>query len=258
MLVGTVREWEAFNRMVSTSMPQRLANLHLAEEMLREQAKSIIEADPRYALHLNVVEHSMDLADMLRQYPTDDQDMKVIQVLGMRLFNAFGASVKLALSGYTQNSTIIMRDILETVFLISLFEGDPAAISRWRQADRKARLRQFSPVRVRETLDKRDGFSGRKRAEMYELFSELAGHPTMKSHLMLRPKKGGDAVMGPFVENTTLEAGLSEMGRLAVQAGELLGAFIPANWHEADASRAAFAKQKRHWVSKFYPQLKGK
>ena len=119
-------------------------------------------------------------------------------------------------------------------------------------------MQQFSPVRVREDLDKRDGFAEKKRAEMYELFSELAGHPTMKSHLMLRPEKEGDAVMGPFIERTTVDAVLSEMGRLAIQVGELLGAFIPANWQQADASRAAFAKQKSNWVSEFYPHLKRK
>jgi hypothetical protein len=244
--------------MTEIIIPERLTYLHLEEELLREKAKSIIDADPRYVLHLNIVEHSMDLVDMLRQFPTDDEDMKVIKVLGLRLFNAFGASVKLALSGYSQNCALLMRDILETVFLISLFEGDRAAISRWRHADKKEYRKHFSPVRVREALDKRDGFSGKKRAEMYELFSELAGHPTMKSHLMLRPEKGGDAVIGPFIERTTLDAALSEMGRLAVQAGELLGAFIPANWHEADASRAAFAEQKGYWVSEFYSHLKSK
>ena len=239
-------------------MPQRLSNLHTAEELFREEAKLLIEADLRFSLHLNAVEQAMDLADVLRQFPTENEDLKVVQVLGMRLFNAFGASVKMALSGYGQNSALVMRDILETVFLIDLFKGDQLAISRWRHADKKARMQHFSPVRVRETLDKRDGFSGKKRAEMYEMFSELAGHPTMKSHLMMRPKKGGDAVIGPFIENTTLDAGLSEMGRLAIQAGELLDAFFPADWRKGDATRVAFAKLKKLWISEFYSQIKNR
>lgn len=32
----------------------------------------------------------MDLADILRQFETADEDLKVIQLLGMRTFNAFG------------------------------------------------------------------------------------------------------------------------------------------------------------------------
>lgn len=243
--------------MANISMPQRLSNLHMAEELLREKAKLLIDADPRFALHLDVVEHAMDLADVLRQFPTKDEDLKVVQVLGMRIFNAFGASVKLALSGYGQNSALIMRDILETVFLIDLFKRDHLAISRWRHADKRTRMQHFSPVRVRETLDKLDGFSGKKRAEMYELFSELAGHPTMKSHLMMRPKKDDDAVIGPFIENTTVEAGLSEMGRLAIQAGELLDAFFPAEWRKGDATRVTFAKLKKLWISEFYSRIKG-
>ena len=86
-------------------------------------------------------------------------------------------------------------------------------------------MKDFSPLRVREALDKRDGFTDKKRAEIYKLFSELAGHPNMKSAYMLRPDKDGDAVIGPFVERTALEAVLSEMERLAVQLGEVLIAF---------------------------------
>jgi hypothetical protein len=91
----------------------------------------------------------MDLADVLRQFETADEDLKVIQLLGMRTFNAFGASVKLALSGYSQNSALILRDVLETVFLIGYFAGDRTLIERWRFADKRARLRDFGPLKVR-------------------------------------------------------------------------------------------------------------
>jgi len=40
-------------------------------------------------------------------------------------------------------------------------------------------------VKVREALDARDGFTSKKRFEIYELFSELAGHPNMKSSWMM-------------------------------------------------------------------------
>ena len=240
--------------MAEQAIPENLSSLHRQEEHLSEEAAAIVAGDKRLALHLTVVERAMDLADILRQFPTDDEDMKVIQMLGMRMFNAFGASVKLALSGYVQNSALIMRDILETVFLVSLFRGDIAAIERWRVADKKERMKHFSPLRVREALDARDGFESKKRAELYELFSELAGHPTMKSVNMMRPKKDGDAVIGPFIEATSLEAVLSEMGRLAIQAGEILDAFFPDKWTNGDASRAAFAEVKQHWLDTFYPQ----
>ena len=242
--------------MAEHRMPDNLLSLHNQEEELRRKAAAIIEGNNRLALHLSVIEHAMDLADILRQYPAEEEDMKVVQVLGMRIFNAFGASLKLVLSGYSQNSALILRDILESVFLIDLFRGDLAAIGRWRFADKKERMKEFSPDPVRKALDKRDGFESKKRAELYGLFSELAGHPTMKSVIMMRPQTDGDAVIGPFIETTTLEAVLSEMGRLAVQAGEHLNAFFPEPWTKSHETREAFAASKKRWLDTFYPQLK--
>jgi hypothetical protein len=88
---------------------------------------------------------------------------------------------------------------------------------------------------------------------MYEMFSELAGHPNMNSPLMMRPEKGGDAVIGPFMEFTTLRAGISEMGRLAVQVGENLDAFFPAGW--GTRSRVAFGTLKLDWFRTFDPDV---
>jgi hypothetical protein len=112
-------------------IPANLANLHLGEEELREKALEIVATESRLQIHLAIIEASMDLADKLRQFETIDEDLKVVQLLGMRTFNAFAASLKLALSGYGQNSALIMRDILETVFLLDLFRGDRTRVQRW-------------------------------------------------------------------------------------------------------------------------------
>lgn len=235
------------------AIPPNLASLHAGEEFLRGKAIGLVAGDGRLRLHLAITEAAMDLADVLRQFETADEDLKVIQLLGMRTFNAFGASVKLALSGYGQNSALILRDVLETVFLIDYFAGDRTLIDSWRFADKRARLRDFGPVKVREALDARDGFTDKKRFAMYEMFSELAGHPTMKSAFMMRPQRDGDAVIGPFMETTTLEAVVSEMGRLAIQVGEQLNLFFPADWPQGLPSRLAFAKLKQRWIATFYP-----
>ena len=241
------------NEMGANGLPENLKSLHRQEEELRGKALTLIAQDARLSLHIAVVEQVMDLADLLRQFDTQDEDLKVIQVLGIRMFNAFGASLKLALSGYAQNSALVMRDILETVFLIDLFKGDRSLIERWRVADEKAR-KDFLPVRVREALDARDGFTSKKRADTYKLFSELAAHPNMKSVYMLRPEKDGDAVGGPYMEKGTLEAVLSEMGKLAIQAGEVLNGFFPNDWPKARGARVAFARSKKQWIAEFYPR----
>jgi hypothetical protein len=231
-------------------LPLNLASLHREEEQLRQKARLLIADDPRLQLHLAVTEAAMELADALRQLATSDENLKVVQMLGMRTFNAFGASLKLMLSGYHQNGALVLRDLLETAFLLDLFGGDRSLIERWRLSDKKARMKDFSPVKVREALDSRDGFTSKKRFETYEMFSELAGHPNMNSHLMMRPEKGGDAVIGPFMEFTTLRAGISEMGRLAIQVGEKLDLFFPVDW--GLPSRLAFGKLKQDWINTFY------
>ncbi len=59
----------------------------------------MIAGDPRYNCTSRWLKPLLNLANMLRQFPTSfDEDLKVIMMLGMRTFNAFGASLKLALS----------------------------------------------------------------------------------------------------------------------------------------------------------------
>lgn len=234
-------------------LPVNLQSLHSQEEQLRGKALELVGQDRNLRLHVTVVEQAMNLGDLLRQYPTDDEDLKVIKMLGMRMFNAFGASLKLALSGYVQNSTLLMRDVLETVFLVDLFRGNRALIKKWRFADGKTLKADFSPAAVRKALDNRYGHTNRRREEAYKLFSELAGHPTMKSAWMMRTQKDGDAVIGPFIERTSLEAVLSEMGRLAVQAGQHLVAFFPGDWQQGIGPRLGFAEAAREWLVTFYP-----
>ena len=90
-------------------IPENILRLHAGEESLRAKALALIEADARLALHLDITVHVMDLFDILRQFPTEDEDLKVIQVLGIRTFNAFASAIKLMLSGYSQKSALILR-----------------------------------------------------------------------------------------------------------------------------------------------------
>ncbi len=236
-------------------LPGNFISLHNEEEQLRIKSLAAIEGDADLLLHLQLIETAMGVCNMLRQFETSDEDLKVIQMLGMRMFNAFATSLKLIMSGYYQKGGLIMRDILETVFLVDFFRTDRAAITRWRFADKKERMASFSPVRIREALDKRDGHSSKKRADLYEMFSELAGHPNMKSVHMLRPKGTDDAYIGPFMDITSLRASLGEMGKLAWQAGEILDDFFPTDWQEGYIARQAFLHTKAQWLRRYYPSI---
>ena len=230
-----------------------LSGLYTEEEKLRVKALELVSRDSQLQLHVAVIGNAMNLADLFRQFPTDDEDMKAIQLLGMRAFNAFGSSLKLALSGYGQNSALIMRLILEIVFLLDLLEGDRSLIERWRCADEKERKEKFWPAQVRKDLDARDGFQERKRKEHYGLLSKLAVHPTLQSVVMMRPRQDGDAQGMPFVEEGVLEDVLYEMARLAVMFGDILDHFFFVTWVDAHKVRASYKYARKRWVKVWYP-----
>ena len=225
--------------------------LHAEEEALRLKALGLVADDSQLQLHISVIGNAMNLADVFRKFPTDNEDLKAIQMLGMRTFNGFGSSLKLALSGYGQNSVLILRLILEHVFLLDLLSGNRSLIVRWRCADEKERIDQFKPLEVRKSLDSRDGFTKKERYQHYKLLSELAGHPTMQSVYMMRPRQDGAAQSMPFVEEGVLKPVLLEMARLAVMFGDILDRFFFDTWVDGHQTRADYKSARRRWLGAF-------
>ena len=230
-------------------MLDNLSAFHAEEKKLRLKALGLVARDRQLQLHISVIGNAMNLADLFRQFPTDDEDMKAIQVLGMRTFNAVGSSLKLALSGYGQNSALLMRLILEIVFLLELLEGDRSLIERWRCADMKERKRKFWPAPVRNALDIRSGCREKKREQHYKLFSELAGHTTMKSVDMMRPQQDGDAQGMPFVELDVLKNVLFEMARFALMFGDILNRFFFKTWVDGHQARVDYRCARKRWLA---------
>ena len=66
----------------------------------------------------------MDAVDALRQIKTDDPYLLSVQFMGLRMFNGFASALNLFTSGYYQKSAMIVRDLLETSWLIDLFRLD--------------------------------------------------------------------------------------------------------------------------------------
>ena len=232
--------------MSDDQLPERLTQLHLGEEELRRRACALVQKSPLLRTHLGVIESAMDIMDVLRMAGKNDDDDEVVQALGIRVFNDLASSLKLSLSGYSQTAAMILRDVLETVFLIDYFRGERSAISKWRLANPSTRWKLFSPVKVRGHLDKRDGFTGQKRDAAYRLLSTLAAHPTMEGMAMLKPA-GMKVHMGPFIDELTLEAVLAETAKLAVQAGELIRDFLPPDEPIVVKSYQAFLMSKNRW-----------
>ena len=230
-------------------MLKNLAALHTEEERLRAEACRAIRKESQLELHISMVGNAINLSDKFRMLPTDDEDMKAVQALGVRVFNCFGSSLKLALSGYWAGSALDMRLILETVFLLDLVESDRSLIGTWRLGNQKQTRVKFSPQAIRKALDKRDNLNEKKRQQHYNLLSALSAHPTMKSIEMMRPRGTGEIQAAPFMDLDFLRNVLFEMARLGLMFGNILDRFFFDTWVDGHEVRAEYRRVRDRWLS---------
>lgn len=228
-------------------LPPNLESLHKQEEQLREKALEKINNDPDFELHLQMIEAAMDLSESFRKSYGNDEELSILKVLSIRTFNAFGASLKLAFSGYNQNAALQMRDILETVFLLDYLLMEKEHILDWWNADNKSRRTKYTPSKIREALDKRDGLKNNKRRDTYLMFCELAGHPNRHMTHMLKPTPDSDIAAGPFMEITGFKATISEMAKLAIQVGTSINSYMEQSYSIINESQTRFLLVATRW-----------
>lgn len=158
-----------------------LISLYTHEEELRARSLAVVQADTGLFEHWNLIAEAMNaIYAFSRDHVHGSEDELTLQYLGTRLFNAAGASIKLALSGYYQKAFHQVRDVIETSFLVDYLTTYPEEIDEWRRADRGKRMSHFAPRRIREALDRRDGYTSGERKRIYDLISELASHPSYR------------------------------------------------------------------------------
>lgn len=237
------------------AIPESILSLHADEEILREKSLEAIENDTNLLSHLFMIKKSMDLINYFAvQYCHDEnEDLSTIQLLGIQLFNGSASALNMLLCGYYQASVLQQRNLLETIFLLDYFRTDKKLISIWRKSDKRKRMKEFKPVKIRKALDTRDGFTERKREKAYSLLCELAGHPTPSGFQMLTPVPGGDdAHCGPFFEFTAMKVTLEELAKKLVEAGTIFTRFFNTRNRADFEMKIIFAKSFRKWSEKFY------
>ncbi|MEH2488911.1 hypothetical protein [Bradyrhizobium sp. AZCC 2230] len=190
------------------------------EEKIRQLSKAAIEASADLSLHARMIERAMNMLDYVAKPRAHaDEDELVLQILAVRLFNSGASSIKLLMGGYYQSTVMVMRDILETTFLLDYFNSNRDQIAVWRACDEKKRNREFGAMKIRVALDDRDGFTERKREAAYNLLCQLGTHPTYTGFQMLQAKGSDKVIVGPFFEPASLDAVLSELAKTIMQAG---------------------------------------
>jgi len=135
------------------SVPDNLKELHLEEERIRAVSIKSIEQSPALTDHIAAIHASMDLLMAINKgHEPINQGRRIIQYLGLRIFNGCASAIKLGLSGYYQNAFVLVRDVFETVQLLDYLSTYPEKLLVWEAADKKKRKNEFGPADIRKAL----------------------------------------------------------------------------------------------------------
>lgn len=103
-------------------------------------------------------------------------DHLVEYILGRTCTSGLSA-LSLLRQGYYDESLALARNMGETANLLALFVKVPSLLEEWKNGDEKARLRTFSPVRVRLAMEQA-GASPPIEEDRYRKLSSVATHVT--------------------------------------------------------------------------------
>lgn len=236
---------------MTLDLPENFHALHGREEAIRGQSIEAIKASENFRRHAEMIEHTMSLLwYFIREHQSSSDDVRTVQLFGIRLFNATASVLKLLLSGYYQTSVLQHRDLAETIFLLDYFRTDQSLIAEWRNSTDKVRREKFCPAAVRTALDRRDGFTTGKRGDSYKMFCELGAHPTYLGFHMLTDKPDGDIYTGPFFDPKSLKAGLEELARHMALAGGIFLNLFPQKASDIPA-RLFYFEVQGQWAEQF-------
>ena len=229
-----------------------LTSLHKHEEELRARSLATIEADASLSDHWNLVAEAMNaIYAFTHDHAHESENELTLQYLGVRLFNAAGASVKLALSGYYQKALDHVRDVIETYFLVDYLSTYPEKIDEWKRADKKKRISHFGPGIIRSALDKRDGHTSGQRKKIYDFISELASHASYSGISLTTTGPANMAQVGPFLDEKKLAAWLQEIAMRLSHAAVILASNPEGDDHQLLMTQKHYLDVVNKWWSKY-------
>lgn len=193
--------------------------LRQVERQLSRNALAYIETQQDLLLHLDLCTGLMaKISQLVDALDDSDADLSVIRSLTIRAGNHFTTGVALMLRGQVQAGVVMLRDVVETAFLVDFFGYEPHRIAEWRD-QRDIRLKKYRPSDVRKLLDEKLGLKSSRRHTIYDAFCKFAAHPDPMGFPLQKPKSEATAKLGPFLDADLLRAGLEEAALVAVVAG---------------------------------------
>lgn len=197
-------------QIIIPELPDKLKNLSKGEEKIKSDSIILLKSDAILDRRLTAYELAMDTVySLVKDYKNINDDELTIQYVGIRLFNALSVSLRLMLSGYYQISFAIQRDIIEMYFLLDYLLYSPGKITEWKNSGNEERIKNYSPGKIRDILDKRDRLINKKREKKYKMFCEYAAHVSYAGNKLLAPKGLGE--IGPFFDDKYLKSCFTDL-----------------------------------------------
>jgi hypothetical protein len=224
------------------------------ESPILKKHTQMIASDVELSDHVLLINQTLDFIDrIVREGEHIDGCHLIVLRLTVRCFNSISASLRLASMGYWQPAFAVMRDLLETYFLLDLFNSFPEKLVEWSTLNDDEITKKYSPVKVRIMLDDRDGSVQRKREKIYKMLSVHAAHPTPNGFTLISPN--ASTVVGPFPDQNLLLSVLQELARHVFSTGSIL---LNANRFETETAQRLTAdlfNGVKAWRSKYNPSF---
>jgi hypothetical protein len=147
------------------------------------------------------------------------------------------ASLRLALSGYYDESLSLTRSVGEIANLVFLFAARPAVLEEWRVADEPTRRKEYAPVKIRLKLEAM-GLKPPVEADRYSRLSEVGTHvvPALAPQAF---NEHGRSTLGARFQYEGLMVALNELGTATAEAAGCLSALLPVDERRIALQREA-------------------
>ena len=236
-----------------SAFPENLSLLHKGEKDLHTRSIALVEGSEDLSLHVSMIETCMDMLQYVRTNTLDmSEDQVIVALIGASVFNSIASALKLMLGGYYQSSGLQIRYIMETGWLLDYLRTDPNLVQEWKVTPEEKRQSVFRPGKIRDKLDKRDGFKEKKREAHYKRLCVLCGHPSFAGFAMLRPEVNADAHMGPFLVLGLLEGCIQELVQVSITATQAFLRFFPPKTLPDYKAGISFIETNAHWMEKVF------
>ena len=210
----------------------------------------MIAGDEELRHHVEMINATLDfIHQVVIAEPHKDTEEPILLRLSIRCFNSGAASLRLVRCGYWQPAFALMRDLLETLFLVDLLNGDRKEAKRWHSITEKERWNTFHPAKVRKRLDARDGSTEGKRQKAYDRLSGYAAHPTPEGFSVISPDMMTQ--VGPFPNEKNLRAALQELVKRLTNAAAVIASFVKTDASETKSLKIDYYARLRRWSSKY-------